>query len=255
MFLEEMKWPEVDALDREKVIAVACISALEQHSAHLPVSTDYLIGSEIERRVERELPRTLLCLPPLWLGCSSHHMDFAGTISISVETMSRLLQDVVASVMKHGFRKLLILNSHGGNRATLGYTIQSIGHSYPDALIVGATYWDLVNKELWQARETEFGGMGHACELETSILLNIAPKLVDLSKAEPDGMTLSESEFGRNEMLSSPAVAVYKTFAETSRHGGHGDPRSASADKGERFLQIITAGVKRLCDDMLAGRI
>jgi creatinine amidohydrolase len=91
--------------------------------------------------------------------------------------------------------------------------------------------------------------------LETSVLLSIAPKLVDLSKAEPDGMTLSESEFGRNEMLSSSAVTVYKTFAETSKHGGHGDPRSASAEKGERFLKIITAGVKSLCDDMLAGKI
>jgi creatinine amidohydrolase len=255
MFLQEMKWPEIDALDREKVIAVACISAVEQHSVHLPVSTDYLIGSEIVRRVEHELPRTLLCLPPLWLGCSSHHMDFAGTITLSLETMSRVLRDITESVMKHGFRKLLILNSHGGNRATLGYTVQAIGHSYPDSLIVGATYWDLVNKKLWDARETEFGGMGHACELETSILLNIAPDLVDLRKAEPDGMTLSESEFGRNEMLSAAAVSVYKTFAETSTHGGHGDPRTASAEKGERFLQIITAGVKRLCDDMLAGKI
>ncbi len=97
--------------------------------------------------------------------------------------------------------------------------------------------------------------MGHACELETSILLDIAPQLVDFSKAEPDGMTLSESPFGRNEMLSSPSVAVYKTFAETSQHGGHGDPRSASAEKGERFLRIITEGVKRLCDDMLAGKV
>jgi creatinine amidohydrolase len=255
MFLQEMKWPEVDALDRENVIAVACISALEQHSLHLPVSTDYLIGSEIVRRVEQDLPGTLLCLPPIWLGCSSHHMDFAGTISISVETMSHVLQEITESVMKHGFRKLLFLNSHGGNRATLSYTIQAIGHKYPGALIVGATYWDLVTKELWQARETEFGGMGHACELETSILLSIAPHLVDLSKAEPDGMTLSESEFGRNEMLASASVAVYKTFAETSRHGGHGDPRTASAEKGERFLQIIAAGVKHLCEDMLAGKI
>ena len=78
MFLQEMKWPEVDALDREKVIAVVCISALEQHSLHLPVSTDYLIGVEIVRRVEHDLPRTLLCLPPIWLGCSDHHMDFVG---------------------------------------------------------------------------------------------------------------------------------------------------------------------------------
>ncbi len=255
MFLQEMKWPEVDALDREKVIAVACISALEQHSLHLPVSTDYLIGAEIVRRVEHDLPRTLLCLPPIWLGCSDHHMDFVGTISISVETMSRLLQDIAASVMKHGFRKLLILNSHGGNRATLAYSIQAMAHRFPDSLIIGATYWDLVTKELSQIRETEFGGMGHACELETSILLSIAPKLVDLSKAEPDGMTLSASEFGRQELLSSSAIAVYKTFAETSRHGGHGDPQTASAEKGERFLQIIGNGVKRLCEDMLAGKI
>jgi creatinine amidohydrolase len=222
---------------------------------HLPVSTDFLIGSEIVRRVEQKLPDKVLCLPPIWLGCSSHHMEFAGTISISVDTMNRVLQDIVDSVMKHGFRKLLILNSHGGNRATLAYTVQAIGNKYQDAMIVGATYWDLATEELWQERETEFGGMGHACELETSILLRIAPQLVDLSKAKPDGMQLPESEFSRGELLSSPAVSLYRTFGDTSAHGGHGDPRKASADKGERFLQIIMAGVLRLCQDMLGGKL
>ena len=254
MFLETMKWPEVDKLDRDDVIAACCISALEQHSLHLPLGTDYVIGSGILRRLEELMPNRLLCLPTVWLGCSSHHLSFAGTMSASTKTMHRVIRDVASSIIGHGFGKILFLNSHGGNRAALACSIQELGHEFPDAGIVGATYWEVVNKELSEIRDTELGGMGHACELETSIMLALAGELVDMSKAEQDGIP-AISGFSRAEMLADATVNIYKPFTEISHHGGYGDPRSASAQKGERFLGVIVTGLEALCGDLLAGRM
>jgi creatinine amidohydrolase len=253
MFLSDMAWPEVDAISRD-VIVVCAVSALEQHGPHLPLGTDHMLGTEIVRRIEARMPDRLLCLPTVWFGCSSHHMSFAGTVSVSVSTMQAVLRDTVSSVLRHGFRKVLFLNSHGGNRAMLACSIQQLGEEFPDAVLVGATYWDLVNDQLWKMRDSEFGGMGHACELETSILLCLAPRLVDMTKAVRDGR-IAQSKYTRSEMLVDSAVSIYRPMSAITQDGTFGDPRSATAEKGERFLTAITDAVESLCADIFADRI
>ncbi len=254
MYLEKMKWPEVDALPRERVIPLCCISAMEQHSLHLPLGTDYFIGRELVRRLEAHFPERLLCFPTVWFGSSAHHMDFAGTISVSPSIMTDLLRDFAKSIHAHGFRKLLLLNSHGGNRALLARAVQELGTEIPGLQIAGATYWDLVKDEISAIRETPFGGMGHACELETSIMLAIHADLTDMSKAKTDGCN-PPSQFSRGEMLFAPLVATFKTFKNTTHNGGFGDPTVATAQKGERILQAIDKGLRALCEDFFADRL
>jgi len=254
MFLERMKWSEVAELPRDRTIFVCCISAMEQHSLHLPLGTDFFIGSELVRRLEAEFPDALVCLPTVWFGSSGHHMDFPGTISISSHNMVLVLRDIARSIHAHGFRKLLLLNSHGGNRGLLARSVQELGEEIPGLAIVGATYWEAAKERLTEIRETTFGGLGHACELETSIVLQIDASLVDMSKARADG-TEPESRFTRHEMLHPPVVAVYRTMKETTSHGGFGDPTVASAEKGERMVQAITAELRLLCEDFFADRL
>lgn len=254
MFLEKMKWSEVAELPREEMIVVCGISAMEQHSLHLPMGTDFFIGSELVRRLEAELPSKLVCLPVIWFGSSSHHMDFAGTVSVSSHNMVMLLGDIARSVHAHGFRKLLLLNSHGGNRGVLARCVQELGEEIPDLGIAGATYWEVAKSEISAIRETPFGGLGHACELETSIMLRIDHALVDMSKAKPDGLA-SQSRFTQGEMLHTPPVSVYRTMKQMSQHGGVGDPILASAEKGERMLQAITSELRAVCEDFFTGRL
>lgn len=249
-----MKWPEVEALCRDDVVVVCCLSALEQHSLHLPMGTDYLIGKEIIRRLERSMPDKLLCLPTVWLGCSSHHLSFAGTMSTTLSTMQGVIRDITFSVNKHGFRKLLFINSHGGNRAALAASIQELGDELQHLDIIGVTYWEVVRNELASIRESEFGGLGHACELETSIILAAVGELVDMSKAEKDGI-IAQSIYSRSEMLDGSSVNIYRSMSRISRHGGFGDPCLATAQKGESFLEAIVNGLRGLCADTLAGQI
>ena len=254
MFLQKMKWPEVAELSREQVIAVCGISAMEQHSLHMPLGTDYFINGELIRRLEAEFPEKLLCLPPVWFGSSGHHMDFPGTISLSSHNMVTVIKDIAGSLHTHGFRKLLLLNSHGGNRGLLARSVQELGEEMPDLFVAGATYWEVAKERLTAIRETSFGGMGHACELETSIMLRIDSSLVDMAKAKEDGRQV-ESRFTRNEMLHPPIVSTYRTMKEMTNHGGVGDPTVASAAKGEQMLQAITAELRLLCEDFFAGRL
>jgi creatinine amidohydrolase len=254
MFLEKMKWPEIAELPREQKIIVCCISATEQHSLHLPMGTDFFIGSELVRRLEAEFPDNLICLPAIWFGSSGHHMDFPGTISVSSHNLVLVLRDIARSIHAHGFRKLLLLNSHGGNRGLLARSVQELGEEISGLAIAGATYWEVAKEEIGSIRETPFGGLGHACELETSIMLRIDRGLVDMDKAKADGKN-SESRFTQSEMLHPPVVAIYRTMKQTTNHGGVGDPTVASAEKGERMLQAITRQLRLLCEDFLADRL
>jgi creatinine amidohydrolase len=254
MLLQNLKWREVDALNKQDVLVVCCIGALEQHSLHLPLGTDFLIGAELMRRLEERFTRQLVCLPPVWMGCSSHHLDFSGTVSVSIATLAQVMGDIVASIHQHGFRKMLLLNSHGGNRAVMGCAIQDLGAKYPDLTLAGVTYWDVAKGDLEKIRTTGFGGMGHACELETSVVLAFARNLVDMQQAVSDG-TVAKSAYSRGEMLSPPAVTVYRRMADMSRHGGYGDPEGCTAEQGERMLAAIVEQLSGVCTDILANRI
>lgn len=254
MFLDQMTWPEVDAVDRSHTLVVGCVAATEQHSHHLPLSTDSTIGTAILQRLNARLPDRTLILPTVWLGCSHHHLDFPGSLSTRWEHMLATIRDISESVLRHGFAKLLWLNSHGGNQAVLGVAVQQLADAHKDATIVAATYWTMAAKELNALRESSPGGIGHACELETSIMLAVAPHLVHMDRAEADGMQPA-SEFSQGEMLIPPCVTVPRPFKAFTHHGGFGDPTIASAEKGERFLAAIVGRLTALCEDILAGRI
>ena len=254
MFLERMKWPEIDALDRANVLVVCCIGALEQHGLHLPMGTDYMIGSELLRRLEEQNPSQLLCLPALWLGCSDHHMGFAGTITAPIQLIIQTIQHVASSIRSHGFQRMLFLNTHGGNRASLSCSIQDLGRLFPDLTAVGATYWEVASAELEKLRASDFGGMGHACELETSLILAIDDTLVDRSRTRPDGV-MAKSCFTCADMLHPPAVTVYKSISDMSENGCVGDPTVASAEKGRQMFDVITDRLAYLCRDILANQL
>lgn len=252
MILDELTWPEIDALDRGRVLPVCVLAATEQHSLHLPLATDRLIGAEVVSRAERQLPDRLLVLPPVAVGCSAHHLGFAGTLSIRHTTMLATIEDLADSVARHGFRNMLFINSHGGNHAAMSVAIQQLTEKHSGMFIAGASYWSLATQQLTELRETEPGGIGHACELETSILLRVCPELVRRDRAERDG-GFSTSRFFGGEMLTPPPVVTARSFSEITRHGGFGDPSGASAEKGERFLAAIDEALVALCREMLSG--
>ena len=227
MILAEMTSPEIAALPRDIVVLMP-VASCEQHSLHLPVFTDSMIGGEVARRVHERVPDDVLVLPVQWLGYSQHHIRYPGTISAISETHLLLMMDIVASMVGYGFKKILIQNSHGGNGANISVLLQRLMERYGDEEIEFYSRWAWAGGErLDQIRELGGAGSGHAGETETSRVRAMRPELVRTDQLDKDG---------EREGMRGPGAASYYRFDQRTRHGGVGDPRPATAEKGEALL-------------------
>jgi len=163
-----------------------------------------------------------------------------------------LVSQICASLLKHGFRKLVILNGHGGNRAAIELIAQNAAESNPGRCIVAAlSYWDISAEQIDAIRESPRGGMGHSCELETSLQLYTRGHLVRMERAVSN-IQERNSEFEPLDLTDTKRGAfVYKAGGGgSSWHPGEigiiGDPTLASAQKGQRFFEAITGQVVKL---------
>ena len=242
MLLQEMTWPEVDGLSRDTPV-VFPVAALEQHGRHLPLFTDSLLLGEVVRRAAGRLGDRVVIAPLQWLGNSDHHLDFPGTLSAAPRAYLDLLAGPVENFIGHGFRRLVLLNGHGGNIVPIQQVVFEVRQRHrarDDLLLLGATYWTLGARPPEPCPDLVQDRMGHACEWETSMLLRLDPRLV----RDPAGVELVP--FGNP---FEPATRGWVT-RERSRPGHIGDPRAATAEKGE-FL------FRRFADDVcnLLGRV
>ena len=187
MILYDLTWQQVANLDHSMVVLIP-FGSVEQHSLHLPFGTDSIIGEAIARRLEQQMPGHVLVLPITWLGCSRHHMGFPGSLTAETETFISVGEQLVSSMAAHGFRNFILLNSHGGNTNQVALMAENLRYRPGPALkVVAVTYWHLISKEIQDIRETPLGGMGHAGELETSVMLAVKPDLVRQDLMEADG--------------------------------------------------------------------
>jgi creatinine amidohydrolase len=252
MLLYGMTWEEVARLDRKMVVIVP-FGAVEQHSLHLPMGTDSILIEAVAHRLEKQIPERVCVLPVTWLGCSRHHMDFAGSLTARGDTFLDVGEQIVRSMAEHGFRRFILLNGHGGNVNRISLMAENLSYQPGAKLkVVGITYWHLITQEIKAIRETGHGGMGHACELETSLMLACHPQLVRLSRMEADGH-FCDSEFERKDMFAPGAVTVSRQFKDLSRHGGIGDPMTASGEKGERIFDAVVGKLRQVVEEIEAG--
>lgn len=244
MKLADLKWTEVGALSKDLPVVLP-VAALEQHGHHLPVFTDSMLLGEVVRRSEEALGKRAMFAPLMWLGNSEHHLDFAGTMSASPRGYLDLLRDMVENMLFHGFKRIIILNGHGGNIIPAQQAMFELRQKYRarnDLLLLSATYWTLGSEPHKIHNDLVQNQMGHACEWETSMILRIAPDLVaPWSQIEP-------VPFGGG---FSPAHRAWITKDRT-KPGHIGNPNAASADKGERLFQIFTKDVTAMIDRMAA---
>jgi len=249
MRLELCKWPEFSKLSDR--IFVLPLGSLEQHGPHLPVFTDSLIVSHIVNRVERLRSEQIVMLPVQWLGHSPHHRRF-GCISLDFDPYVQMIRGLCASAIRLGARKILLLNGHGGNDTPCKVAQRELKTDYEqleNLYIVYAAYWNLAAEQFTAIRSSPIGGMGHACEMETSILLAKNPELVDMSKAKRGGPS-PEMGYRVTDMLKPLPFSLINEFDEISQNGVIGMPEFATADKGERFLEAAAQSVASLLDEM-----
>jgi creatinine amidohydrolase len=228
MRFQDMTWPELRKVARDKVLVLAPIAACEQHSHHLPTFTDTILVTGVADGVEKNLPDKVLQLPTLWMGASGHHLRFGATLSAEVDTHVTMLCDLLVPLIEDGYQRLMILNGHGGNIDTMHMALRRFQTRFPQRQVTAASYWDIAEKELAALAEGPRKSMGHACEFETSMVLALRPELVRREEIKDDppppepvlrGLYLSED------------------MKQRTKRGAVGYPELATPEKGRKFLQ------------------
>jgi creatinine amidohydrolase len=235
---EELTSAEIGALDRDRTVVILPLGAVEQHGNHLPLGTDTLLAQAVSLAAAKSAGGTVV-MPPPWYGFSPHHMRFPGSVTLRVETLMAVVEDVVASLVRHDFRRILIVNGHGGNIGAIDVLAAKLGHKhYGAARIAALTYFSLARDAIAKLRKSKPGGMGHACELETSMVQHIRPELVKIERAEtcyPD----PGSRYLTTDLLGNQAIRLYHDFGDLSPTGTLGDPAFASPEAGQAFFAAV----------------
>jgi creatinine amidohydrolase len=251
MLLQNLRWWELAGV-KDKIFVVP-LASIEQHGPHLPLFTDSLIVSHVANGVEQRRADSIVMLPVQWLGHSPHHRRF-GSVSAEFRPYMDIICAICRSLVKIGARKIFLLNGHGGNDTPCRAAqrdLKSEFESLPDLYIVYAAYWNLAAEKFNSIRESPVGGMGHACEMETSILLATNPELVDMKKAARGGPG-PEMGYRTIDMLKQPPFSLINEFDEISENGVIGTPELATKEKGQQFLDAAIEGVVNLLDEMAA---
>ena len=231
--LGELTWLQAKQRFEEVDVALLPVGAIEQHGPHLPLDTDAFDADYLARRVAEGCsdPKPIL-LPLIPYGVSYHHEDFTGTISISNETLSRLVYEIGLSAAKNGITKLVVINGHGGNAASLNFAAQMINR---DAHIFTCI-------DTGETSDTDVEALAetpndvHAGEIETSTALAARPELVQMNKAKRSVPRFSSRYL---DFSSKRSVDWYARTAKISSSGVMGDPTKATREKGERMWEVM----------------
>ncbi len=238
----QMNRRQIAGIDRVGCVVVAPLGSCEQHGPHLPVFTDSYLVTAVAERAEQRRPDRLLLLPTFWLGASEHHLPFAATITPGPIAYAQLLAEMYEPLLVDGFRRFLFLNGHGGNIEPMRLALRELKRRHPACLLAGAAYWELAGERLAALCSGPLKRIGHAGEIETSLMLALHPELVDRT---------ASADHAPREPL--PGVYLAQTLAELSSQGAVGYAAHASAERGRELLEAIVTGVVETVDRLAAA--
>ncbi len=244
-FLPYLSWPQIAELpQRDRTVILLPVGAIEQHGPHLPLAVDSLLATAVLGKALERLDAAVpaYALPPLCYGKSNEHSGFPGTISLSATTLLTQIREIADSLYASGFRKLALVNGHGGQPQVLEIVARDLRVQYRDLQVFPLFLWNVPHRiaKLLTADEAARGI--HAGDAETSLLLHLLPEWVRMERAHPDGLATQPPS---DALLSLEGALPYAWLTrDLSASGTIGDPTSATAAKGEQiFEQLVTGWV------------
>jgi creatinine amidohydrolase len=253
--LPKRHWQEMTTLDFSESdtsgwIAVLPVAAIEQHGPHLPVATDTLINEGNIAAMLAKLPPGLpvTVLPTQAIGKSNEHIHSPGTLTLSYDTLARVLIEIGDSVARAGVRKLVLANSHGGNIAVLDIVARELRVKH-GMLCVVASWSRLGQPEgVYSAWEQAYGI--HGGDMETSVVLALRPDLVKMDKARKFHSLQERLVQGHSQLRAHGTAAFGWIAQDLGPHGTVGDASIATAEKGQQSIDVVTDKFIALLEDM-----
>ena len=220
----------------QDAIVILPVGSIEQHGPHLPVEVDALLGEQVALRTAARIAESqpVVVLPMQWAGLAEHHMSSGGTITLDTRTFLDVIRCICESVVRHGFRRIVLLNGHGGNDTMLKACADDLTPRLR-VPIVSTTYWYGAAEAIAPILEMQ-ASLLHADEAETSMMLALRPELID-----PARIALGRTNTGPdvNDIVGGGGLHRWRTMRSFTSTGVWGHPEAASAEKGERLLAAI----------------
>ncbi|MEE6282941.1 creatininase family protein [Georgenia sp. MJ170] len=232
--LAEMTRDEIEARLATRPVALLPIGATEQHGHHLPLGTDNYLAEDYARRIAERVDG--IVLPTVPFGYSWVWKDLPGTVTVGHRTLEAYLSDVVESVERSGYGMLVIVDGHESNVTTMKYVVRD--HAERSTFPVLRLFYPGLKEVFDEHLESDtWHGMIHACEFETSLLLDARPELIDMDKAVREYPPFSEEyTYGATQL------------GGLSESGVFGDPTLASQAKGKAMFDVLVDEAVRVID-------
>ena len=225
--------------DPSGTVVILPIGSMEQHGPHLPVEVDATLVTAIAvRTATRMVPGCpVLVLPTLWISLAEHHMGFRGTLTLDFQTLRAVLRCIISSLSRQGYRRVFLLNGHGGNMAALAPIVDELSREF-ELPLASATYWAVAAAE-YKSILTGQPNLMHACEAETSMMMALVPGSVALDRLH--GLDIPSNGLGDRDGVHRRIV-----INDLSKSGVVGTPGAATAEKGIRLLDAAADVLARL---------
>jgi creatinine amidohydrolase len=243
---QSVMWKELTAEDlRAKAAADAIVilpvASMEQHGPHLPVGVDTILCEAVckagAEAAAADVP--VVVAPTLWCGMAEHHMAFGGTFTFDIPTYRAVLLALLRSLERHGFKRAFIVNGHGGNIAALNSFLPDFARE-TGLKVRAATYFELAASDLAPVLEDQ-QRVHHACEVETSLMMVVAPGTVKADRLPEAFGGIAGSNAPGSNWYAVPAR--FRSFKDLTPSGVNGDARRASLEKGRKILAICADGL------------
>jgi creatinine amidohydrolase/Fe(II)-dependent formamide hydrolase-like protein len=251
-FLPYLTTTDIAALPKDDALVILPIASIEQHGPHLPIASDTILGLTIlGRALERLGPDVRAwVLPGLAYGKSNEHRGFAGTISLSQATLAAVVGDVAQGVADAGFRRLALVNSHGGNPPVLTYVARDVRQR--TGLMVFPLFMFAMGVDYGEVSDEEAHWGTHAGEWETSALLALAPDLVHLDRAAQQAGAYPRYRSNIRHLTLRGSVTYAWLTSDVAATGTAGDPSLASLEHGERIIEATIVRLAEVLAEMTA---
>lgn len=249
-FFAYLSWSDIQVMsDKENVVIIQPIGAIEQHGHHLPLAVDAAIGVAVLGKALEKLAAEVpaYALPSLDYGKSNEHWHFPGTITLSSQTLIAVLMEVGESIYRAGFRKLVLMNSHGGQPQIIEIVARDLHQRHTDFMVFPLFTWRVPNiaAELLTPKEREWGI--HAGDAETSLLLRLLPDQVKMERAIAE----YPPPLPETSLLSLEGKLPFAWVTrDISQSGVIGDPTTATKEKGDRMLNSLADGWVKVIEEI-----
>jgi creatinine amidohydrolase len=233
---DDLTWPEVKEAVARNVVVLIPVGAIEDHGPHLPLNTDNVIIEAVCFETARRSGGSVLSLPVLPIGLDEHHMDFPGTLTADIDLLLNYAAQCAISVARHGFVHIMLVVGHGSNaslcelaaRKAVLATGAIVGSMAGNAAVSDVLVADVLAKH----RRSAPGGIGHACEYETAMMLHLRPDLVQMDKAVTELGQMATKYFNWGDQPTPAVYAWMDYWSRFSQSGIAGDAKAATAEFG-----------------------